>query len=216
MIGDARLTVSYRTQKMLWEVKGRVLPPEFLGELQPETVLFDYEGPRSYFTHDPQGGLLFAHQCGESDHVWRYAVVPFSDELAEALQTGRIDLRTALDQPRIWVVDFSRSTQPEQCVAVRLSDIPADCLPKPGVMLYADLEPAIVEKAGYIRELDRDEHTCLLRDDEGVTVAKLSFDESLFDEVKVAFDAERRVKVATKAPRATPIAELLTVEFLSS
>jgi hypothetical protein len=213
---------------MLWEVKGRPLSPTFLGDVQPETVLFEYEGPRSFLARDPQGGLLFAHQCGESNDVWRYAVVPFSDRLAQALENGRLDLRGALDQPRIWIVDFGANRKPTQCIATRLSDMPEDYLPKAGVMLYPesealppghsdrDVQPEIIERAGIISELDREEQTCLLRDDAGMTVAKLSFDVSLYDEVKDAFDGERKVSVAAKSRPKVNVAELVAVEFLNA
>ena len=132
---------------MLWEPKGKLLEPIFLGSLESERVLFEYEGPRTFLARDQHGDLLFAHQCGESDDVWRYAVVPFSDELAAALEAGRLDLRSALEQPRFWLVDIGQGGQPQRCVRSSLSDVPETCLPKSGVMLYPELEPLLAVRS---------------------------------------------------------------------
>ncbi len=132
---------------MLWEPKGKSLEPAFLGSLEPERVLFEYEGPRSFLARDPNGDLLFAHQCGEFVDAWRYAVVPFSDELTAALEEGRLDLRSALQQPRLWLVDIGHGGQPQRCVRSSISDVPETCLPTLGVMLYPDLEPLLAVRS---------------------------------------------------------------------
>ena len=51
------------------------------------------------------GELYLAHWFDESEAVVRYLVVPFSPTLLARLEAGRMDLREALDQPRVWVVD---------------------------------------------------------------------------------------------------------------
>ncbi len=128
---------------MLWKADGNELKPDYLGPLIPDRVLFEYEGPRSFLTRDSDGELLFAHQCGEVENTWRYAVVPFSDRLVEALEAGRLDLRTALDQPRLWLVDIGSGGLPTQCVRSDLLSIPETCLPRSGVMLHPELEPLL-------------------------------------------------------------------------
>ena len=132
---------------MLWEPEGKSLEPTFLGSLDCERVLFEYEGPRSFLARDQHGDLLFAHQCGESNDVWRYAVVPFSDELTAALEEGRLDLRSALEQPRFWLVDIGHGGQPQSCVRSSLSAVPETCMPKAGVMLYPELEPLLAVRS---------------------------------------------------------------------
>jgi hypothetical protein len=127
---------------MMWKLDGQELDPKFLGSLEPERVLFEYEGPRSYVARDAAGGLLFAHQCGEAADRWRYAVVPFSTELLDALESGQLDLRSALGQPWLWIVDIGEKGHPVRCVRSSLSAIPEECLPRPGVMLYPDHDPA--------------------------------------------------------------------------
>lgn len=128
---------------MLWNTEGREMSPAFLGDLTPERVLFEYEGPRSFLARDPHGDLLFCHQCGESDIAWRYAVVPFDERMVESLEQGVVDLRTALDQPRLWLADVGASGKVLACRRVRFAEIPETCRPHTGVVLYPETEPLL-------------------------------------------------------------------------
>ncbi len=132
---------------MDWTPDGKQLPHGFLGDLQPEDVLVDYEGPRSFTARDRQGELLFAHQCGESEEVWRYAVVPFTETLLEELTHGRLDLWSALSQTRLWVVDIRQDGTVAACVSSSLRQVPETCRPQPGVMIYREHEPVLSLRA---------------------------------------------------------------------
>lgn len=128
---------------MLWEAKGSECSPESIGSMIPERVLFEYEGPRTFLSRDPDGELLLAHQCGESDAVWRYVVVPFSDRLVAEIEEGRLDLHAALDQPRLWIADIGSGGKVIRCVKSTLLAVPEKCLPRSGVMLYPEHEPLL-------------------------------------------------------------------------
>ena len=78
-----------------------------------------------------------------------------------------------------------------------------------------DKTPEIIETNGTISELDKQEATCKLRDDQGTTLYQLSFDEKLYEEVKDALDTGREVRIAARTIPSTSVAELLAVEFLS-
>jgi hypothetical protein len=132
---------------MDWTPKGTTLDPHFLGNLEPDQVLVEFEGPRSFLARDPVGQLLFAHQCGESDDAWRYAVVPFTDDLAELLTNGRIDLWSALSQPRLWLVDMAANGEVLRCVAASLDEIPSEYRPQHGVTLHSEHEPLLSIRA---------------------------------------------------------------------
>jgi hypothetical protein len=142
--------------EMDWTPSGKQLPPDFLGDLQPEDVLVDYEGPRSFTARDRSGELLFAHQCGESDDIWRYAIVPFSESRLAELTHGRLDLWSALSQPRLWIVDITVDGSVVSCVSTSLNEIPETCRPHRGVMLYAEHEPLLSLRAiGHHVEMGR-------------------------------------------------------------
>jgi hypothetical protein len=203
---------------MIWEPKGKELPPDFLGPLAVERVLFEYEGPRSFTARDPAGELLFAHQCGEADEFWRYAVVPFSDQLLKALEEGRVDLVSALGQPRFWLVDIGQGGVPIRCFSSSLESVPAACRPRDGVTLYdeqlaSENATATITERGVISELDREEQTCLLRDDNGITLHKIAYNDALFEEVKEAFDSQRPVEIAAQPVPPFTLARLLAIEF---
>jgi len=123
---------------MDWTPNGRQLPPEFLGDLEAEQVLVEYEGVRSFTARGRAGELLFVHQCGEGDGIWRYAVVPLTESALEALTRGRLDLRSALSQPRFWIVDMRIDGSVVSCVSTSINEIPESCRPHPGVTLHAE------------------------------------------------------------------------------
>jgi hypothetical protein len=127
----------------MWNIDSPELDPNFLGSLLPERILFEYEGPRTYVCRNAIGELLFAHQCGEEPEVWRYAIVPFSDSLLHSLENGRLDLRSALQQPWLWIVDIGLSRLPIRCFRANIANIPDSCLPRAGVMLYPDDDPLL-------------------------------------------------------------------------
>lgn len=127
---------------MLWQVEEKPVGIAQLGNLLPERVLFDFDGPRSYVTRDLDGELLFLHQCGESDEIWRYFVVPFSEPLLAELEGGRIDLHTALDQPRLWIADIGR-VGVKSLYQVQLRKNVSEYFPCPGTMLSPELEPLL-------------------------------------------------------------------------
>lgn len=59
------------------------------------------------------------------------------------------------------------------------------------------LEPQLVDLEGRIRELDRDRLSFELREIDGATtIQKFVFDEGLFDDVILAFQEEKRIRVA--------------------
>jgi hypothetical protein len=141
---------------MIWDPQGIELPTDYLGDLDIVDILVDFEGPRSFLARDSVGAPLFAHQCGESSTVWRYAVVPFSDQLTDSLLNGRVDLYTALSQPRLWLVDIDLTGKVVRCVAASFEQLPETSRPQPGVTLYPEHEPLLSLRAsGPLVELGR-------------------------------------------------------------
>ncbi|MEP7218557.1 MAG: hypothetical protein ABI876_06550 [Bacteroidota bacterium] len=127
---------------MLCPTDGIELGPGYLGPLNLERMLFEFEGPRSYTALDNEGELLYLHQCGESGDTWQYFVVPFSESLLSDLEEGRIDLRTALEQPRLWIANIGADGV-KNVVRVGNRIAIANYLPVSGTMLYPELEPLL-------------------------------------------------------------------------
>lgn len=135
---------------MLRNIDGQQLDVARLGPLRPERILFEFDGPRTWLANDPDGELLLLHQCGESPDAAQFFVVPFSETLVHALEAGDIDLRDALDQPRLWIAEFDRSGV-RKLVRSSFAKLPNDWIPESGVMLFPELEPLLS-----IRSLGRD------------------------------------------------------------
>ena len=57
------------------------------------------------------------------------------------LTSGRTDLFGALRQPRTWIVDISQGWRIQRTWSTEFERIPAECLPRPGVMLWPSLAP---------------------------------------------------------------------------
>jgi hypothetical protein len=120
---------------MMGPVKGRPADPAQFAPFRPAKVLADVGGPRSFTFVPADGELYWAHWFDESAGRVRYLVVPFSPGLLDRLEAGRISLRDALDQPRLWVVDVDNRGEPVAAVRAALADLPADELPAPGTTL---------------------------------------------------------------------------------
>jgi hypothetical protein len=124
---------------MMGPVKGKPVDPAQFAPFRPAKVLADVGGPRSFTFVPADGELYWAHWFDESADRVRYLVVPFSPALLDRLEAGRLSLREALDQPRLWVVDVDDLGSPVGAVRAALDDLPADELPAPG----ATLSPAL-------------------------------------------------------------------------
>ena len=82
--------------------------------------------------------------------------------------------------------------------------------------LETEPQPQLLRERGFISELDREESTCHLRDKDGNTIRKLSFEEPYFDEVKEAFDSQREVTIVSEFTHASDTADLLALTFALS
>ena len=125
---------------MMGPIAGQVVDASQFTPFRPAKVLYDLDGPRTFTVVPADGELYLAHWFDESEAVVRYLVVPFSPTLLACLEAGRIDLREALDQPRLWVVDVDNQGTPMLATRTTLEDLPADELPTPGTKLSPMLE----------------------------------------------------------------------------
>jgi hypothetical protein len=125
----------------MWDVQGQQLAiPDWL-DLEPVRVLYEYDGPRIFTCKGAAGNLLLAYLCSEDRTRRRFLLVPFDTGLEQQLPSGRIDLRSALTRSPTWIVDVGNDWRPLTMWAVVVNDVPADVLPRPGVMLWANLPP---------------------------------------------------------------------------
>lgn len=120
---------------------------EKLTDLSPVRVLYELDGPRIFICRDAVGDLLLAYQCEETDDLARFLVVPFDEDWEIRLTTGAISLREALQQPRLWVADIANDWAIQQIRRIRIDDVPYENLPRPGTMLWPQLQPILSLRA---------------------------------------------------------------------
>ena len=91
----------------MWEPRGKAIDRDSLGSLEPQEVLFEFEGePLTFVVRDRDGELLLVHSLSVFNRISRYLVSPIDDRILGDLKAGRIDIRTGLRQSRCWVADI--------------------------------------------------------------------------------------------------------------
>ncbi|MBX6315083.1 MAG: hypothetical protein IRY99_19535 [Isosphaeraceae bacterium] len=124
-----------------WEPEGNKIADGRLGSLEPVEVLFEFEGePLTFVARDPDGGLLLLHDTILHDvmafhRTTRYVVSAIDSRILGDLKAGRIDILTALRQPRCWVADVVGDGSVKALWRVEFSSIPEKVLPRPGAMI---------------------------------------------------------------------------------
>lgn len=132
----------------MWQPEGKNIDPSFLGSFEPTDILFEFEGePLTFISHDTDGDLLLVHNLTLEIGVSRYLVAPIDPRIQLELNAGRLDLFSAMNQPRCWIADIvpDRSSEPPWKVKhawkTAFTQLPAEFLPKPGSMACPGLDP---------------------------------------------------------------------------
>lgn len=114
--------------------------------ISQEEVLYDFDGPRIFTARSAMGELLF-YLADEKDGVCRYIVAPTNASIIGSMKSGLRTVRDALNQPWVWFLDTQYDGRPVAAWKGTLADAPMDALPRPGVMLWPQLEPVFVLRA---------------------------------------------------------------------
>lgn len=125
---------------MMGPIPGKPADPAQFVPFRPATVLYELDMPRTFTFVPADGEWYLAHWLDESKTAVRYLVVPFSSALQSRLEDGRLSLRDALDQPRLWAVDVNNSGELVGATRTTLEDLPVDELPAPGTLITPALE----------------------------------------------------------------------------
>lgn len=127
---------------MTWEPEGNKIAGYKLGSLEPEEVLYEFEGePLTFVARDPDGDPLLLHNVMAFDRTTRYVVSAIDARILGDLKAGRLDILTALRQPRCWVADVTEDGSVKTLWRVEFSSIPEKVLPKPGAMVNPADDP---------------------------------------------------------------------------
>jgi hypothetical protein len=125
----------------------RIVPGERFEPFEPEEILHDLDGPRTFTFRNRQDELFLAHWCDDSVNGLLYAVVPFSTAILKRLKSGDITVRDALDQPHQWMVEVAHDWRILKSSAIEFERLPSGTLPERDVMLYANPRPLFTVRA---------------------------------------------------------------------
>jgi len=132
----------------MWKPNAKGIDPSSIGSLDPIEPLFEFEGEYlTFVAHDPDGNLLLVHNLCVCDGTSRYLVSLIDARILGDLKAGRLDIYSALQQPRCWVADLVADDAPNQpwrihaLWRIEFDSVPKDHLPRPGAMITPDLDP---------------------------------------------------------------------------
>jgi hypothetical protein len=125
----------------MWQAIGTPVDGQWLN-LEPTRVLYEFDGPRIFICNDLSGVSEFlAFQCGEEQGRMRFLVVPSSEVLEHKLTSGEMNLHDALMRPKAWLFDLDFGWNLIGAWSVQVENLPQQCMPQPGVMLWSHLTP---------------------------------------------------------------------------
>src|SRR5262245_12983338 len=125
----------------MWQVEGT--PDRIRTTLEPDRLLYEYDGPRIFTSKDSADNLYLAYFCDEDERTTRFLVVTFSERLLDALTAGSMNVRDALTRPQSWLVDLDNDWQLTGSWRIDVDTLPTGVIPEPGVMLWRHLTPVI-------------------------------------------------------------------------
>lgn len=123
----------------MWEIKGTPVDPGGFMPFEPLRVLNHYDGPRIFTFHSADGDLCLACWSDEDEKTSRFLVVVVTDQIIADLESGLLSVRQAIDQPRLWVVDWDLEGILVGAWLVAYRDVPEDSQPQQGAMLHRSL-----------------------------------------------------------------------------
>ena len=111
----------------MWELKGTPADAKRFAPFEPVRVLNYYDGPRIFTVLDADGSLCLACWSDEDETRSRFLVAPVTAAVVADLESGRLTVREALGQPRLWVVDLSHDGPIAGAWLVNRQDVPNEC-----------------------------------------------------------------------------------------
>jgi hypothetical protein len=113
----------------LWDIQMDRWAGSNLARVEAEVILVGDREPVTFVLHDGNGSLMLAHLLGREADTSRYAVVPTTDAIVAELASGARSLRSALDQPTVWVADVGPDGTTRSVWVCTLADLPPHVLP---------------------------------------------------------------------------------------
>jgi hypothetical protein len=114
---------------------GQEVPIEWIGNLAPIDVLYEFDGPQTFTCSNSTGDLLLVHLCERVQDRSRFIVVPTDASTVTALNSGKMATLESLRKPWTWVVEQNLDEEVIAVWRVEPTDLPEDFWPRPGAYL---------------------------------------------------------------------------------
>lgn len=200
----------------MWTVTGAGVSATRFTPFEPGEILYDFDGPRIFTVRDLENEPYLACWSDENDQASRFIVAPTNERIVLGLKEGRLTVTEALHQSRCWICDVLHGGEVASCWRVEFENVPEDCLPATGTMLWSGLEEDSIDWVGRIRELDKDSLMFDLREIGGPCHSKrFIFKEDLLEQVLRALGDDAKVKVIGKNLRNRSMAQALSLFRIS-
>lgn len=122
------------------------LPPGLLDPQLPiRNILYEAETPVIYVTNTAQGQLLLAYVADDNADGVFTLLAPVTPEIIAQIERGSAAIRDFLAASWLWL-HVSGGNQ-SGLWTFDIKDVPTECLPTPGVLLRADMEPVLRARA---------------------------------------------------------------------
>lgn len=131
---------------MLWNVEGDVDDVRQFGNLEPEDVLYELDGPKIFtVTLGSKLHLVYESSIDRETKTVRFLIAPTSALLLSDLKTGVRSVQEVLDQPWIWVLDQAFDGANKACyvLSTGLASVPNGYKPARDIMLWPHLMPLL-------------------------------------------------------------------------
>lgn len=120
----------------MWDVAGKIVPPEQFAPFEPITELMFNDGP-TIFTFLAESKLAYAHWCDDGAGLMRFFVKRnITPEQLKDIEEGNRAIRDYLEEGALFVVDVENCTGlPVRAWETAAKDVPSGYLPLPGARL---------------------------------------------------------------------------------
>lgn len=123
------------------------LPLDLLGSPHPVVVLYEAEEPVLFTLLTALEQRVLAYLADATSDARWLLLAPCGDQLLADLQAGRVTVRDALESSWLWLAKLDNDDRWNAAWSIDPRDLPADHLPKPGVMLSPEHQPALSIRA---------------------------------------------------------------------
>lgn len=123
----------------MWSVEEPAFPAWTTIPLEPEEILYEFDGPLTFTARFGFFNALF-HKIGQRRGSHFYLAVETSESTVNALKSGTLSVRGALNQQHAWIIEAFNDLSVSRYWQCPHDAIPEQLLPKRGVPLYSYLE----------------------------------------------------------------------------